>query len=115
MSFTLEFIEQFALLLFAASPLVGFLMLLVVALALFTGRVEGWSLVDSLYYGFITATTVGFGDMRPTLARTKMVAIVIGFSGLMLTGMAIALAVEAMNVAHDRMSTAAVRGRSVGA
>lgn len=30
------------------------------------GKVEGWSIIDVLYYSFITATTIGFGDIVPT-------------------------------------------------
>ena len=40
------------------------------------GRFEGWSLVDSIYYGLVTASTVGFGDVAPTQAVTRLLAIV---------------------------------------
>ncbi len=82
-------------------------LILIAALAVFTGRIEGWGLIDSLYYGFVTATTVGFGDIRPTQERTKLVAIVIAFLGLMMTGITVALAVEAMNNTYDRLSAEA--------
>ena len=109
MSFTLEFVAQLGALLIAAGPLVLTLLILIAALAVLTGRIEGWGLIDSLYYGFVTATTVGFGDMRPSQARTKLVAIAIAFLGLMMTGMTVALAVEAMDAAYDRLSTEAAR------
>lgn len=109
MSFTLEFGAQLGALLVAASPLVLTLLILIAALAAFTGRIEGWGFIDSLYYGFVTATTVGFGDMRPSQTSTKLVAIAIAFLGLMMTGLTVALAVEAMGVAYDRSSTEAAR------
>ena len=105
MSFTLEFVAVLGGLLLAAGPLVLALVILIAMCALIAGRIEGWGHIDSLYYGFVTATTVGFGDIRPTRGKCKVIAIVIAFLGLMMTGMIVALAVEAMTVAHDRTVT----------
>ena len=33
---------------------------------------EGWTLFDSLYFSIITLTTIGYGDVHPTLMVTKM-------------------------------------------
>lgn len=51
-------------------PRLGFL----AALGLLFGRIEGWSVVDSIYYGLITAGTVGFGDKAPTRQCTRLLA-----------------------------------------
>lgn len=39
-------------------------------------RVEGWSLIDILYYWNCTATTIGFGDVCPTTQIGRLLAIV---------------------------------------
>ena len=33
---------------------------------------EGWSLVDSLYFSVVTLATVGFGDLHPTTDVAKL-------------------------------------------
>jgi voltage-gated potassium channel len=73
-------------------------------LGLVAGRKEGWSRFDSIYWTFITATTVGYGDVRPVKTVSRILSIMIAFMGLTLSGFLIALAVHAGTVAlaaHD--------------
>ena len=39
--------------------------LMIVIIALFGMYLEGWSYLDGVYFGFITLTTIGFGDFVP--------------------------------------------------
>lgn len=39
---------------------------LLVSGTIFYWRVEGWTVVESLYFSVVTLTTVGFGDFTPT-------------------------------------------------
>ena len=68
------------------------------------GKKERWSHFDSVYWSFVTATTVGYGDVHPVHRASKVIAILIALVGLITTGILIAVAVHAANVAlaaHD--------------
>ena len=44
--------------------------------------IEGWSLIDSLYFTTVTLTTIGYGDLHPTHDASKLFTIVFAFSGV---------------------------------
>jgi voltage-gated potassium channel len=96
---TVAFIKQFALGLEETLPLLLSLGLGIALLGYAVGRKEGWSGFDSLYWSFITATTVGYGDLRPLKRASRVLAILIAFLGLTLTGIVVALAVWAATFA----------------
>ena len=58
---------------------------------------EGWSLLDSLYFSVVTLATVGYGDLHPTTDIAKIFTI-----GYILTGIGI-VAAFASEVAKHRI------------
>ncbi|MBA2712305.1 MAG: two pore domain potassium channel family protein [Rubrobacteraceae bacterium] len=56
--------------------------LLLLGGTIFYSRVEGWTLLDSLYFSVITLTTIGYGDLYPTTAASKVFTILYIFIGL---------------------------------
>ena len=59
------------------------------------GILEGWSIWQGIYFAYITGLTIGYGDLAPRQPFTQLLAVVIGFSGVLLTGLVAALAVKA--------------------
>lgn len=61
----------------------GFLVVVLLATGtVFYWRFEEWTVLDSLYFSVITLTTVGYGDLAPTRAPTKIFTIVYVLLGL---------------------------------
>jgi hypothetical protein len=77
-------------------PVFSMLLILIMALGLITGIREGWTIGDSFYYAFITAFTIGFGDLAPKYPLTKTLAVALGVVGFLFTGILVAIAVESM-------------------
>jgi voltage-gated potassium channel len=96
---TTTFLKQFGIGLWLTFPLLLSLAAAITLLGQTVGRKEGWSRFDSFYWSFITATTVGYGDIRPSQNRSRILAILIAFLGLVLTGIVIAVAVRAGSLA----------------
>lgn len=49
---------------------------------IFYWLVEGWSIVDALYFTVITLTTIGYGDLHPTTAISKLFTVVFVIGGV---------------------------------
>lgn len=95
MEFTFEFLIRFTNGLFYGAPLFLTLVTLILLLGMLVGRTEGWRRQDAIYFAFITATTVGYGDFHPHRLMGKALAIFIALTGMLLTGIIIAIGVEA--------------------
>lgn len=101
MEFTFSFIKLFTHGLALAAPLLLSFALFIIIVGQVVGRKESWNYLDSLYWSFITATTVGYGDIKPSKPATKILSIVIAFAGLVFTGIVVALAIHAATVAFS--------------
>jgi voltage-gated potassium channel len=94
-----DFVRLFVLGLTYVSPLLLSLILIIIVLGLIIGKREGWTGSNAVYFAFITATTVGFGDFHPERKLSKLLSIVIAMVGLIFTGIVIALALHAASEA----------------
>ena len=107
MEFTLAFIKLFVHTIALAAPLLVSFILAIIVIGLIVGRKESWNRLDSVYWAFITATTVGYGDFRPTKRLTKILSILIAFTGLVFTGIVVALAIHSASTAFSQHSNIA--------
>ncbi len=95
MDFTVDYLHIFYLSVKLAAPLLIFSVALIILLGLIVGMRESWGRFDSIYWAFITATTVGYGDIRPTRPTSKALSVLIAFVGMTFTGILVALAIYA--------------------
>lgn len=77
-------------------PVLSGLLILVVALGLVVGWIEGWSIQESIYFAFVTGLTIGYGDLAPKLLLTRTLAVGIGLCGVLITALVAAVAVRAL-------------------
>ena len=99
MEFTFAFLHAFFKGLYFVAPLLVFLALLITLLGQIVGFRESWKRFDALYWAFITATTVGYGDIRPMARLSKGLSVIIALVGMIFTGIMVALAVNSVTLA----------------
>jgi len=102
MEFTLDFIKFFFFAVYLVLPLFFFLSLVAIILGQVVGCIEGWSRFDALYWSLITATTVGYGDIRPLQKPSKLLSIFIALIGIMFTGILVAITIETSAMSFDQ-------------
>jgi hypothetical protein len=67
---------------------------------IFYTRVEGWTLLDAIYFCIVTLGTVGFGDITPTTDLGKVFTIFYIIVGLSVIGGFFAAAGRALQAGH---------------
>ncbi|THB79668.1 MAG: two pore domain potassium channel family protein [Desulfobulbaceae bacterium] len=100
MEFTVDFLELFFKGVMLFYQIIVFLSLVIVLLGQIAGRLEKWTRFDALYWSLITALTIGYGDMRPVRRITRVFSIIIGLTGIILTGILVTISVQAASRAY---------------
>jgi voltage-gated potassium channel len=101
MEFTFTFLKTFLYGLYYTAPLLLLIVLTTICLGQIVGRIESWKKFDALYWSFITATTVGYGDIRPSYRTSKILSVLIALTGLIFTGIIVAIAVRSATYAFN--------------
>jgi hypothetical protein len=83
-------------------PILSALLVIMLALGAVVGVIEDWPLRDSLYFTFISGLTIGYGDLVPKTLLARALAIGIGVTGVLLTGLITAVGVQALLEAMRR-------------
>ena len=102
MEFTLTFLRLFFWAMVLALPLLMFLITVIVVLGQIVCRIEKWSRFDALYWSFITATTVGYGDIRPLKKVSKALSVLIALVGMMFTAIIVAATLATSTMALEK-------------
>lgn len=91
-NFLLEFLQGLRI----VWPIISGLLGVMVLLGIVIGWQEGWSLGESLYFAFVSGLTIGYGDLAPAEPVSRVLAIIIGGTGILLTGLIAAVGVRAL-------------------
>jgi hypothetical protein len=82
-------------------PILSLLLGAIVALGLAVGFLEGWSMHESIYFAFVSGLTIGYGDFAPKTFLARILAVLIGLCGVLLTALIAAVAVKALTVIRE--------------
>ena len=93
MQLSIVFLRTFSVLLVYFAPIWGMLAIVITVFGIFLGIMEDLSWNKGIYLSWITATTVGYGDITPTRPITRLICIAISMIGIVNTGLIVSIAV----------------------
>jgi voltage-gated potassium channel len=77
------------------------LLALIVICGYLISRFDKVGLEEAIYFAFITAFTVGFGDVTPKSRGSRAICVFLAFLGMILVGVVVAVSVSALDAALD--------------
>jgi hypothetical protein len=80
-------------------PILSWVLFAMAGPGLLIGHIEGWRIDEALYFTFVTGLTIGYGDLTPRHIVSRLLAVMIGLAGIVLTGLVAAVSVEALRAA----------------
>ena len=94
--FILYFRYFFRYALYVREILVGHILLLLAG-GLAISMIEEIRLGEAIYFAFVTGLTIGYGDIAPVTPLGQVVSVAIGLTGLLFTGITVAIATRALH------------------
>ena len=98
--FIIFFSNMLRMLHFVRSVVLGLLVVLVVC-AFIIAEVENMPLADAYYFIFITALTVGYGDIAPKTGIGRIVSLLVAVVGVIIFGLIVAVSNRALHLAVE--------------
>jgi voltage-gated potassium channel len=102
MQLTIDFIQLFFLGIYFITPILLIFIFIVLLLGQIVGRMEVWDRFDAFYWSFITAFTVGYGDLRPIKKSSKIISMFIALIGIIFTGIIVAVTIVAITKSFEK-------------
>ena len=59
-------------------PILSTMLVVIVTFGLIISYLEGWQPFDGIYFGFVTGLTIGYGELVPKQALSRLLAILLG-------------------------------------
>ena len=91
-------------------PIFSGILVVMAGCGVIIGRIESWRLGEALYFTFVTGLTIGYGDITPEHFSSRLLALLIGLSGIVMTGLVAAVSVQALRatIAITRIESASI-------
>jgi hypothetical protein len=102
MSVRKAFIRHFGRGLRVIWPVLSGIIAFVAATGVVTGLVEGWGAGRGIYFAFVTALTIGYGDHVPTHPLTRVLALLAGLAGITMTALLAGVTVRAFHLSETK-------------
>jgi hypothetical protein len=96
------FTSHFARVIWHIKTVILLLVALVVAGAAALTLIEKMPFGDTLYFAFVTGLTIGYGDIVVKTPFGRLVALLIGFVGILFTGLLVAALVFAVRESYKK-------------
>ena len=94
--FFLEFIQIAVQNALHVREVIASLLLLILLGGFGISNLEGIKLGDAMYFAFISALSVGYGDIHPETGGGKLVSVGIAFIGMLFVGITVAIATRSL-------------------
>ncbi|PID68188.1 MAG: hypothetical protein CR968_02895 [Flavobacteriia bacterium] len=75
-----------------------FITILLIGANVFYTQMEGWSIIDALYFSVMTMSTVGYGDLTPTTDISKLFTVIFTFLSI---GAFVAFTAKFLNIIFE--------------
>ena len=96
------FTSQFFRVIWHVKVIILFLVTLVVAGPAALTLIEKMPFGDALYFAFVTGLTIGYGDIVVQTPFGRLVALLVGFVGILFSGLMVAALVLAVRKSYEK-------------
>jgi len=97
-----EFFKRFFSLLASAGWIILSLFGAILVLGIFLAIIEKKPIPDCIYLAFITALTIGYGDITPLTLPGRIISIILGIIGMVFMGVIVAASIKALEKASQK-------------
>ena len=99
-----DFFRIFLKVMYAMRKILTALFFFIFLMGVIIGYIEGIGWVDGIYLAFVSALTVGYGDITPSTAFGRFICVgLLPITGMLLTGIMVAGAIKAIEIGNKEM------------
>ena len=103
-SLVTHFFRTFGHILWLTKSIYAVLFSLIILGGFIVQQVENLPPGEGFYFAMVTGLTIGYGDITPVTMVGRLVALFLGFIGIILTGMMVATAVFSLREAWEKVN-----------